>query len=66
MNKQVSLNKSTCDRQNHMVLTNPTEKSLIIQKLSTTSEIIVKNPRLVEQIMALKQIKIQLLLWGTR
>ena len=44
------------------VLINPTEKSLNIQKLSTISEIIVKNPRLIDQIMALKQIKFQLLL----
>ena len=48
------------------VLTNPTKKDLNIQKLSTMSEITVKNPRFSEQIMALKQIKIQLLLRATR
>ena len=41
------------------VLINPTEKSINMQKLSTLSEIIVKKPRLIEQIMTLKQIKIQ-------
>ena len=51
----VSLNKSTCDSQNHMGLDiNPMGKSLNIQKLLTMSEITVKNPTLIDQIMALK------------
>ena len=64
--KQVSLNKSTCDSQNHMGLDQSNGKKPEHKKLPTMSEIIVKNPRLIKQIMALKQIKIQLLPWATR
>ena len=46
----------------HVINLMITPASLNIQKLSTISEIIVKNPRLIDQIMALKQIKFQLLL----
>ena len=50
----VSLNKNTCDSQNHLGLDKFNGKSLNIQKLSTMSKIRVKNPRLTYQIMRLK------------
>ena len=54
IDKQVSLNTSTCDSQNHTSLDKSMEKSLNKQKLLKMSEIMVKNPGLIEHIMALK------------
>ena len=58
--KQVSSIKADVIARTIWILINPTEKNLNIQKLSTMSEKLVKNHRLIKQIMALKQIKIQL------
>ena len=62
----VSLNKSTCGSQNHFGLDKSNgkkpEHTKTINNVRNNSE----NSRLIDQIMALKQIKIHLLLWVTQ
>ena len=54
--KQVGLDKSACDSQNHMV--NPKRKNLTTQKISVISEILMNYPRMIKQIMELKKINL--------
>ena len=62
----VSLNKSTCGSQNHFCLDKSNgkkpEHTKTIKNVRNNSE----NPRLIDEIMALKQIKFQLLLWRSK
>ena len=63
--KQVSLNKSTCDNRNHMGLDKSNGKKPEHTKTINNVRNNGEKPQSDRQVMALKQIKIQLL-WATR